>query len=148
MGFTGGSLKVAVDGATGLATEDTQLEILRVLGGGSPDEQISRVGATGVAANSLTPTVIIDYLVPASSRFRIDTVRGWGDVDAEFFVAIDSLQVDGWRTTPANLTMDIEKPSIQYATAGQHVTVSAQHWIARAGTKTLKASLQGALETI
>lgn len=151
MGFTGGNLLVSVAGTTlapNAATEATLQDILEVLGGGSLDEKVSRFDYEFVAPSQATPTILLDYVVPNDSRFRISSVRAWADVDAEYGVYIDSIQVDGYRTTPANLTMDINSMSVQYATAGQHITIAATHWVDRAGTQVIKAALQGALESI
>lgn len=148
MHFTGDSLDVNITASAlpdGAATEGTLLDILEALGGGSSIDKISRHETVSVAYN--TPTTVLDYMVPVSHRFRIDSLRGWADVDAEFAVLIDALQVDGYRTTPANLTMDIENASIQYATAGQHVTIVATHF-KNGPNKTFNAVLQGALEVI
>lgn len=147
-GPAGGSLLVDVTGSDlpeGAATEATQLEILEALGGGNTIDKLSRFGSESVEYNS--PTTILDYVVPVNNRFRIDSVRAWADVDAEYYVMIDGLQVDGYRTTPANLTMSIDSTSIQFATAGQHVVIGATHFRDN-GSKTMKAVLQGALEIV
>lgn len=138
-------IRNATDDRINPGTEETLQDILEALGGGSTVAKISRYGEANAPYD--TPTSIIDYVVPANSRFRLDSVRGWASVDVEFYVKIDALQVDGYRTTPANLTMSIESMSVQYATAGQHVVIGATQF--KAGSiKTVKAVLQGALEGV
>jgi len=128
------------------STEETLQDILEALGGGSSVNKFSLFDSETVAPGN-TPTILLDYTVPPGLKFRIESIRGWADVDAEFGVYLDTLQVDGYRTTPANLTMNIEGPAIQHATAGQHIIVSALHY-KKTGSRLMKATVQGQLETI
>ena len=148
MGFTGGSLNANITASAlpnGAATETTLVDILEALGGSSSVSKESLFDSKEVEAN--TPTTILEYAVPSGKKFRIDAVRGWADVDAEYYVMIDSDQVDGYRTTPAQLTMNIEQVCAQYAAAGQLVVIGATHF-KNGPSRTMKAILQGALETI
>ena len=149
LGFTGDSLNVNITGSAlpdGASTEETLRDILEALGGSSSLIKQSFYGEAEVAPGD-TPVTIVEYEVEAGTRFRIDGIRGWADVDAEFLVTINSVVVDGYRTTPANLTMSIESEYIQYAIAGQVVRIEASH-SKQSGDWLIKAVLQGAVETI
>lgn len=151
MTFSGGHLNVNADiGSIALppnaATETTLVDILEALGGSSSVSKQSFYGEAEVAPGN-TPVTIVEYTVDVGTRFRIDSVRGWSNVDAEFLVTINSAMVDGYRTTPANLTMSIESEYIQYATAGQVIRIEASH-TKKSGDRLIKAVLQGAIETI
>ena len=131
------------------ATEDTLSDILETLGGVVLVPKLA--GLSIFNSSSVTagtgPTEVVSYTVPVGKRFRITGMRGWADVDAEFTVAIDGDQVDGYRTTPADLTMNINGAAIQYAAAGSVVTIGAEHY--KVGIPRLvKAVIQGSLETL
>jgi hypothetical protein len=132
------------------ATEGTLQDILETLGGSIVSPRIlgfSIFGATTVLANGVIPTTIVSYTVPAGKRYRITGARAWADVDAEYCVMIDSDQVDGYRTTAADITMNISTAGVQYAAAGQVITIGATHF--KVGIpRIIKAVIQGSLETI
>ena len=127
------------------ATENTLQDVLEALGGGSSADKQSFFDSEDLLAG--IPTTVLTYIVPSGKKFKIENVRGWADVDAEYYIKIDSTQVDGYRTSPAQLTMSIESAAIQYALAGQAITVGATHF--KTGVpQTIKIILQGVLETI
>ena len=131
-------------------TEQTLQDILETLGGAVVTPAIvgqATYGSAAVIANSGSPVTVVTYTVPTGKRFRLTACRGWANVDVEFSVWIDSVQVDGYHTTPAELTMNITGAAIQYATVGQVVKISAKQW--KTGTPPLvQAVIQGSLETL
>ena len=131
------------------STEDTLQDILETLGGVvlvPKSAGLSIFNTTAITAGA-GPAEIVSYTVPVGKRFRITGARGWADVDGEFTIAIDGDQVDGYRTTPAELTMNINAASIQYVAAGSVITIAAAHY--KSGpAQTFKAAIQGSLETL
>jgi len=132
------------------STEDTLQDILETLGGVvlvPKNVGFSKFGSAAVIAGTALPVPLVTYTVPVGYRFRITGARGWADVDAEYSVFIDSDQVDGYRTTPAELTMNINMASIHYADAGAVIMIGAVQ--SKSGTPPLiKAVIQGSLETL
>lgn len=148
MGFVDGGLQVFVNESAlpaGAATEQTLGSILEALGGEPNTQRLSEFGEATFIAE--VDTDIINYVVPAGQRIRIMGARGWADVDAEYYIKIGSTQVDGYRTTPAQLTMDIDTSEVQYANAGETIHLGAKHF-SSGPARTFKGVIQGITETV
>ena len=141
-GVTGGQINPS--------TEETLQDILETLGGAvvAPKQVGQAVfGSADVSGDDLTMTGIVEFEVPAGKRFSVTSLRGWADVDVEFMVTINGVQIDGFRTTPAQLTMNISAALVHYAEPFELVKVWAKHaYVGK--TRTVKAVIQGSLELI
>ena len=141
-------------GATGTrinpSTEETLQDILETLGGAVVTPKIvgqAVFGSADVSGDAVDMTGIVEFEVPVGKRFSITSLRGWADIDVEFAVTINGDQIDGFRTTPAQLTMNIAAATVHYAEPLELVKVWAKH--AYAGkTRLVKAVIQGSLEPI
>jgi hypothetical protein len=120
--FSGGSLKVTITGA------------------GTP----VNVFAENTTVPSSTLTAIISYTVPATKTLSITGVYGWGQVDGEFTIKVDSVVVGGGWSSPSFRTLPLDYASAPIpATAGQVVTVNVTQYYS--ATKDFKANLLGTL---
>jgi hypothetical protein len=132
------------------STEETLQDILETLGGAVVNpKQVgqSTYGEAEVDGSAVSMTGIVEFEVPAGKRFAATSLRGWADVDVEFSVTINGDQIDGFRTTPAQLTMNISAAQVHFAQPLELVKIWAKH--AYAGkTRTVKAVIQGTLEII
>jgi hypothetical protein len=137
-----GIVQVNLNGISGAATESTLLNVLETLGG-SPASPSTAFSVASLSYN--VPGDVIVYTVPAGMKFRMRGARAWADVDAEFYVKKNGIQVDGYRTTASILTMEIDTEIA--AVAGETITVGATHFKSGAA-QDFKAAIFGVLETI
>lgn len=124
-----------------LASIDNELAaILTALGGGAGQNVYDQASVPGGGIG----TSILSYAVPAGKTFTVSSLVGWGDVDAEYQLQIDSTQVGGGRSSIAmpTLTIAYGTGTIK-ATAGQTVTVVAFQYSSAAHV--LKTNLGGVL---
>ncbi len=148
MHFNQDELQVGVEYSAlpdGAATEATLVDILEALGAQPNAQRISQFGSNTFIAG--VEGTIVSFVVPAGKKVRVTGVRGWADVDAEYAVKIGALQIDGYRTTPADITMDIDTSDTPYANAGDTIYLTAQHYVSGAGRE-FKGVIQGVMETV
>lgn len=139
------SVKLEDSGGTVIdpATEETLQAVLAALGGTSTASAVNEYNSASVPAGG-TPTVILTYTVPAGKSFSLSSFVAWGDIDAEYQLKVDSVQVGGGRSSIATPTLNVNYGAgVVKATTGQVVTIVALQYANTAYT--LQANLAGSL---
>lgn len=89
-----------------------------------------------------TETTVVSFTVPVSTTFYLTKVIGWGEVDAEYTIKVDSVVKGGGWTSEQMRTLCLDyETSPVVATSGQVVDITAVHF--DTGTPAIKANLLG-----